>query len=80
MEPALQNGDDVLVNKLAYLFASPQKGDIVAAKVNGKVFIKRISAINKDQYFLVGDNPEDSLDSKNFGSITRKQIIGKVIA
>jgi signal peptidase I len=45
MEPALVDGQRLLVNKLAYKFSSPQRGDIVvfhAPHEPGKDFIKRI--------------------------------------
>ncbi len=45
MEPSLVDGQRLLVNKLAYRFSSPQRGDIVvfhAPHEPGKDFIKRI--------------------------------------
>lgn len=79
MSPTFQDQQKILVNRLVYLFKKPQIGDIIAAKIDGKIFIKRINRIKKEQYFLSGDNPNDSFDSKKFGSILKKQIIGKVI-
>jgi nickel-type superoxide dismutase maturation protease len=79
MEPTLKSGDSVLVSSLPYLFKSPQQNDIVAAKVDGKILIKRISSVKQNEYFLSGDNPEDSFDSRKFGMIARKDIIGKVV-
>ena len=32
MEPTLQNGDVVLVNKIGYVFGEPQRFDIIAFK------------------------------------------------
>ena len=80
MEPILKNGDIVLINRLAYVFSSPKKGDIIAAKINKKVFIKRITKIDNNKFFLCGDNQKDSLDSRKFGLISKKDIIGKVIS
>lgn len=81
MSPTFSEGKIVLVNKLAYLFKKPQKGEIVAARDprDGKVLIKRIHEIEAKQYFLRGDNPTHSTDSRSFGMIGRKEIIGKVI-
>ena len=79
MSPTLQEGKTVLVNRIVYLFKKPNVGDIVAASISNKVFIKRITSINDDRYFLLGDNTADSFDSRKFGMIKRSQIIGKVI-
>ena len=78
MQPILKNGDIVLVSNLLYLFKEPQINDIVAFKFNNKIVVKRISQIKDKQYFLMGDNLNDSLDSRKIGFISRKNILGKV--
>ncbi len=45
----------------------------------GRLSIKRISKIESDGYILLGDNPADSYDSRDFGSVQREDIIGKVV-
>jgi len=35
--------------------------------------------LNESQYFIMGDNEENSVDSRYFGPISREEIIGKVI-
>lgn len=35
--------------------------------------------LKEDEYFVVGDNPEWSKDSRNDGPITKERIIGKVL-
>jgi len=37
-------------------------------------------ALGKDEYFVLGDNRQDSMDSRGFGTITGKQITGKIMA
>jgi len=44
-----------------------------------KFLIKRISKIDGEKYFVSGDNKKDSMDSRRFGWILKKDIIGKVI-
>ena len=35
------------------------------------------SNLLKDEYFILGDNRENSLDSRKFGPVKRDQILGK---
>ena len=77
MSPTLEPEDIVLVNR----FSTPKLGDIVAAKDprDGKILIKRVSKIKNNKYFVTGDNKKKSTDSRTFGWIKKKDIIGKVI-
>lgn len=79
MSPGIAEGKEVLVSSIPYLLFEPKVGDVGAFKKGNKVFIKRIKKVKKDKYCLIGDNEKDSLDSRNFGSIDKKNIIGKVI-
>ena len=81
MSPTLKNGEAVLVDK------SPETievGDIVFARHPVEQItdvIKRVQKINeRGHYFLVGDNLEDSNDSRDYGAVTREYIKGKVVA
>ena len=80
MEPQIEDGQSILVSVLPYWFKKPQINDIVAFKDNsGKVLIKRIAKVKNGEYFMQGDNQEDSLDSRKFGFISKNQIVGEVI-
>lgn len=79
MNPTLKDGEVVLVDREAKV----EVGDIVVARhpiEQGEV-VKRVSRItDRGHYFLVGDNLEDSIDSRHYGAVTRDYIKGKVIA
>ena len=79
MNPTLRDGEVVLVDRDANI----EVGDIVVAKhpiePNSEV-VKRVERINeRGHYFLIGDNPDDSTDSRHYGAVTREYIKGKVV-
>ena len=80
MQPTLKEGDLVLVNPHAAL----EIGDIVVARHPFKKsvdIIKRIAKILPgDRYILLSDNLDDSADSRQFGAIGAKDILGKAEA
>ncbi len=125
MIPTLLVGDQLLVDKVAYHFRSPARGDIIVFKYPGdenRDFIKRIiglpgdtvevraravyingAPLNEpyawhdalddmrivprddfgpvtvppDKYFMMGDNRENSQDSRFWGFLERDKIIGR---
>ena len=80
MSPTLKSGDKILVNP----FASIGVGDIVLAQHPYKQssrLVKRVTEISPSgEYFIAGDNPDESTDSRTFGSVKAGNIIGKVVA
>lgn len=82
MLPLLKPGTEILINPNAYQKSIPKIGDIIVtihpAHPNLSI-VKRITAINQDgSYFLTGDNPTESTDSRHWGTIKLEDIIGKV--
>ncbi|MBI2051343.1 nickel-type superoxide dismutase maturation protease [Candidatus Roizmanbacteria bacterium] len=82
MTPTVKSGSFVFATILPYLFRKPKVGDIVVVRrgKDTKNLIKRIKKIQGGRYFVVGDNPKESTDSRTFGWITKKEIAGRVLA
>lgn len=79
MLPTLKTGDAVLINPQANF----ETGDIVLAnhpfKQSVKI-LKRISEISEDgKFFLIGDNKDESSDSRSFSAISESEILGKAV-
>ena len=62
-----------------YLYINGEKYDDILTK-NGEFSNEEI-ILNEDEYFVLGDNREESIDSRynEIGIIKRKEIIGKII-
>ncbi len=82
MEPTLKEGETVLVNRLVYIIREPKIKEVVAVRDprDKKVLIKRVARKENGLYFVLGDNKESSTDSREFGMIKKKEIVGKVMS
>lgn len=85
MQPTLNPGEEILIDPQAFQKRSPQINDLVVASHPQQPdleIVKRVSKIAKsdtgDRFFLLGDNLNHSSDSRSFGLVTKKQIIGRV--
>ena len=81
MEPTIKAGETVLVNRISYWFTKPKKDDIIGLHDprDGKILIKRITKKSGTKYFVEGDNKVASTDSRVFGWVGKRDIIGKAI-
>jgi signal peptidase I len=116
MLPTIQPGDHIILNKLAYLFGPPQRGDVIifySSRHNedlikrvialpgdrvevkkGKVIVNGIAlnepyileqprynlfeqTVPPDNYFVLGDDRNNSDDSHNGWTVSKFNIIGK---
>lgn len=128
MYSTLENGDQLIVEKISYRFGAPKRFDIIVfnhieeGKEEPVHYIKRIIGlpgetvqitdgkiyidgeelredygyyinqekmegydvlepmlIGEDEYFVLGDNRNDSLDSRKIGCVNKQDIIGKAV-
>ena len=78
MVPFLKERDEVLT--ISYFFFGPKVGDVIVFRQMVPPFIlcKRIVKIINSKIWVEGDNGKKSIDSRNFGFIEKKNIIGKM--
>jgi signal peptidase I len=93
MIPAIQPGTVLVVVRTAYgvrlpwsenyllRWSKPKAGDVVVFFTpQGVVAVKRCSAIlGEDSFFALGDNNQESYDSRFYGPVPVDRIIGKVL-
>jgi len=81
MEPALEDGDWVLVDPDAYRARGPRPGDLVLApdpREPERVLIKRVAEVTPDgRLTILGDAPDASTDSRDFGTIAVADVRGR---
>lgn len=74
MLPTIKAGRVVV----AFNAKSYKNSEIVIATQNSREVIKRIVDIEKDNYYLCGDNLAKSTDSRKYGWVSIKGIKGRV--
>lgn len=74
MQPVLSPGDIVVVHR-----RMPGAGDIALARRGDAEIIKRVSRIEGDGYYLVGDNSFESTDSRHYGFVSKSDILGTIM-
>jgi signal peptidase I len=78
MQPALEPGDRLLVNR----WSRPKAGDIVVIRdpeFRATILVKRVSRQTPSGVEVKGDNPNVSRDSRAFGLVSTKDVIGKAM-
>lgn len=81
MKPFFESGDRLRVSVIAYKLRLPRAGDAVVVRDprTGRLVLKRIKRLEGAGYFVLGDNPEASTDSREFGVVYKDEIVGKVV-
>ena len=81
MAPTLMPGDRILIRLLSADAPLPAIDSLVVAwhptKADTRV-IKRLTSCCQGRLLLHGDNPSESSDSRQFGALERRHLIGVV--
>lgn len=75
MLPTLRPGRVVI----AVQSYSLRPGDVVIVKHEGLEKIKRLTNVQNDQFYVLGDNEAYSTDSRHFGWLSRAALLGKIV-
>ena len=76
MEPTLHDGDWILARSTDRAAV----GDLVVVERPdrpGLLIVKRVAEVRTDGYWVLGDAPDASTDSRHFGPVPR--VLGRVI-
>jgi nickel-type superoxide dismutase maturation protease len=78
MEPTLAEGDRLFVVRARR--AAP--GDLVVLRDprdGRRILVKRVTSVVGDDVMVHGDNPTASTDSRAFGPVARRALMGRVV-
>lgn len=81
MAPTFAANDKLFVSKLLYKIMSPKVDDVVVLTDprDKRLILKKVDGVFGDKYFVVGENLTESTDSRTFGAVNKRQIVGKVL-
>lgn len=74
MTPTLEPGDIVVAMRRRLAV-----GMVVIARQEGREVIKRIERLDTNSAYLVGDNRDDSTDSRHYGNVSKSAILGTIM-
>ena len=72
MSPTLRNGDRLL--GLTPRLIPIRPGRVIAFRRNGELYLKRALSKEGAGWFVVGDNPSRSTDSRRFGPVPESSV------
>ena len=92
MLPTLKNNSMIIVDQYLYKLFTIKKEDILIFRVENEEVIKRIHGLpgetietkerqltlKKDEIYVLGDNPKESIDSRMYGPLKINNIVGKI--
>ena len=83
MSPTLRAGDHLILDPRAYRARAAAVGDVVVARhplFGSEHIVKRVARCDGDRVWLSSDNAEEGTDSRSFGPVPHRLILGRVTA
>lgn len=92
MNPTLTNNSMIVIDKYMYKLFDIKRGDILILEIEKEEVIKRLAflpgekadfngklvSLKENEIYILGDNPKESIDSRNYGPVKTELIIGKI--
>jgi len=75
MGPKLRPGQLIMATPL---FRHLHPGQVIIFRKNNREQIKRIEEVQDGRVFVIGDNLENSTDSRDFGWLKRDEVVARV--
>ncbi|HSE29468.1 MAG TPA: S26 family signal peptidase [Candidatus Saccharimonadales bacterium] len=75
MHPNLPHGKLILASKIR----KPRVGDVVVVKHHSVEVLKRVHDLKNGLVYLLGDNPDESTDSRHYGWLPVERIKAVVL-
>lgn len=93
MYPLLQNNSIAIIDQYTFKLFPLNKNDIYLFKISNEEILKKIKyfpsekitfenadyVLKQNEIYIIGENLNKSVDSREFGPINTKQILGKVV-
>lgn len=79
MEPALRAGDWIVISRLG---RPPRVGEIVLVRdprEPARLILKRVASVADGAFTVLGDRPEESTDSREFGPVQLADVLGRAV-
>lgn len=76
--PTYAEGDVIFLMRT--WLRKPRIGDVVVMRDpgEGRLILKRVIEVKKEKFFVVGDNEQESTDSRHFGWVEKSGLLGVI--
>lgn len=78
MSPTLDDGAVIAIRRGRSAMPAPGQVVVVISPRDGRRLVKRCNSVATDTFAVSSDNPDGATDSRSFGSLSRRELVGVV--